>query len=192
MNKQFVFTTLLACLFAVLVAACTPTAPTTTETVYTVVSEGTLNAGDAIPVPSGDVILTVTGNIGTSNVDDTIQMDIATVESVGQVEYTVDDPFENRAVTYRGVLMSDLLNLWQVGDDATTLHVVALNDYAVDVPLADLHTYPVIFALQADGEYMPIATRGPAMLVYPYNDFEFEVAIYNDYWAWQIKSIEVR
>ena len=22
--------------------------------------------------------------------------------------------------------------------------------------------------------------------------FEFEVAIYNDYWAWQIKSIEVR
>jgi hypothetical protein len=192
MNKQFVFTTLLFCLFAVLVAACTPTAPTTTETVYTVVSEGTLNAGDAIPVPTGDVILTVTGNIGTSNVDDTIQMDIATVESVGQVEYTVDDPFENRAVTYRGVLMSDLLNLWQVGDDATTLNIVALNDYAVDVPLADLRTYPVIFALQADGEYMPIATRGPAMLVYPYNDFEFEVAIYNDYWAWQIKSIEVR
>jgi hypothetical protein len=192
MNKQFVFTTLLSCLFAVLVAACTPTTPTTTETVYTVVSEGTLNAGDTIPVPTGDVILTVTGNIGTSNVDDTIQMDIATVESVGQVEYTVDDPFENRSVTYRGVLMSDLLDLWQVGDDATTLNIVALNDYAVDVPLADLRTYPVIFALQADGEYMPIATRGPAMLVYPYNDFEFEVAIYNDYWAWQIKSIEVR
>jgi hypothetical protein len=192
MNKQFVLTTLLSCLFVVLLAACTPQEPTTTEPVYTVVSEGTLNAGDAIPVPTGDVILTVTGNIGTSNVDDTIQMDIATVESVGQVEYTVDDPFENRAVTYRGVLMSELLDLWQVGDDATTLNIVALNDYAVDVPLADLRTYPVIFALQADGEYMPIATRGPAMLVYPYNDFEFEVAIYNDYWAWQIKSIEVR
>jgi hypothetical protein len=193
MKKQVVFLTLLTCLLAVLFAACTPQEPTTTEPVYTVISEGTLNAGDAIPVPTGEVILTVTGNIGTTNVDDTIQMDIATIESVGQVDYTVDDPFENnRSVTFRGVLMSDLLNLWQVGEDATTLHVVALNDYAVDVPIADLRTYPVIFALQADGEYMPIATRGPAMLVYPYNDFEFEVAIYNDYWAWQIKSIEVR
>jgi hypothetical protein len=70
--------------------------------------------------------------------------------------------------------------------------MVALNDYAVDVPLADLREYPVIFALQADGEYLPVSTRGPAMLVYPYNDFEFEQAVYNDYWIWQIKSIDVQ
>jgi hypothetical protein len=88
--------------------------------------------------------------------------------------------------------MSDLLDIWQVGEDATILHMVALNDYAVDVPLADLREYPVIFALQADGAYMPIATRGPAMLVYPYDDFEFDTAIYNDYWIWQIKAIDVR
>ena len=191
MKKSLVLLLIVCYTLLVLATACTTDTPAT-ETVYTVISEGTLNGGDTIPAPTGDVILTVTGNIGTTNVDDTIQMDLATVESVGLVDYTVQDPFENREITYRGVLMSDLLDVWQVGEDATTLHVVALNDYAVDVPLADLREYPVLFALQADGEYMPISTRGPAMLVYPYNDFEFDVAIYNDYWAWQIATIEVR
>jgi hypothetical protein len=191
MNKPFILTQLLCCCFIVLISACT-TAEPANEMVYTQVTEATLAGGDAIPVPSADVIVTITGNIGTSNVGDSIQMDLATIESAGLVDYTLNDPFENREVTYRGVVMSDLLDIWQVGEDATILHMVALNDYAVDVPLADLREYPVIFALQADGAYMPIATRGPAMLVYPYDDFEFDTAIYNDYWIWQIKAIEVR
>lgn len=183
-------------LFVVLVvlisAACAPAAPATPEVVYTTVTQGELDAGEEIPAPQGETILIVSGNIGTTNANDTIEMDLATIESVGVVDYTVDDPFENRAITYRGVLMSDLLDVWQVSEDATSLHVVALNDYAVDVPIADLRQYPVVFALQADGEYMPIAEKGPAMLVYPYNDFEFDRNIYNDYWAWQIASVEVR
>jgi hypothetical protein len=192
MKRSLIVLQLLGYILLVLVAACTPNESDTAQPVYTRVTEATLNSGDSIPAPSGDVILTVAGNIGTTNVDDSIQMDLATIESVGLVDYSVDDPFENREIIYRGVLMSDLLDVWQVGEDATVLHVVALNDYAVDVPLADLREYPVLFALQADGEYMPISTRGPAMLVYPYNDFEFDAAIYNDYWAWQINTIEVR
>jgi hypothetical protein len=183
---QVVFTIVI-----VVVAACAQ-APATPQAVYTTVSQGDLDAGEAIPTPEGDPMLTVSGKIGTTNVEDTIQMDLATIESVGEVDYTVDDPFENRSITYRGPLVSELLNVWQVPEDATTLHMVALNDYAVDVPIADLRQYPVVFALQADGEYMPVATRGPAMLVYPYNDFEFDKTVYNDYWIWQIASLEVR
>jgi hypothetical protein len=159
---------------------------------YRVVSEASLSAGDAIPVPSWAVILTVTGKIGTTNIEDKIQMDIATIESLGQVDYTVTDPFEGIETTFRGVLMSDLLDLWQVSTDATTLHVVALNDYAIDVPISDLRTYPVIFALKANGEYLPVSTVGPARLVYPYGEYALDPALYNDFWIWQIKSIEVR
>jgi hypothetical protein len=180
-------------LIVLVVTGCTPAAEApTTEPIYSVVSEGTLSAGDAIPAPDGDVILSVTGLIGTANNGDAIDMDLATIESVGLVDYTVTDPFEEKVITYRGPLMSDLLALWQVPESATTLHLVALNDYAVDVPLGDLYQYPVVFALQADGEYLPISTRGPAMLVYPYDDFEFEHSVYNDYWIWQIKSIDVQ
>jgi hypothetical protein len=186
---------LLLTVIVLLAAACAPavsTTPTPPAEVFSVISEASLEAGSEIPAPQDDVILTVTGSIGTTNAGEAIEMDLKTIESVGVVEYTVTDPFENKEITYRGPLMSDLLALWQVPDDATTLHMVALNDYAVDVPLADLKQYPVIFGLQADGEYLPVSTRGPAMLVYPYDDFEFEQSVYNDYWIWQIKSIEVQ
>jgi hypothetical protein len=191
MSKTFIPTVMILVIFALLLAACSPTAAEPTPA-YTVVSEGSLAAGDAIPVPTGDVILTVTGKIGTTNVDDSIQMDIATIESLGQVDYSLTDPFDDVQMSFRGVLMSKLLDLWQVPDDATMLNIVALNDYAIDVPISDLRTYPVIFALQANGEYMPVSTRGPAMLVYPYGEYELDPAVYNDYWIWQIKSIELR
>jgi hypothetical protein len=193
MNTRFVLKGLLLTCLLIVISACSPNAPAATpKPVYTVVTEGTLKAGDAIPAPSGEAVFTITGKIGTTNADKSIVMDLPTVESVGLVDYKVTDPFEKKDITYRGVLMSKLLDLWKVPEDATKLHMVALNDYSVDVPIGDLRKYPVVFALQADGAYMPVATRGPAMLVYPYNDFEFETAIYNDYWIWQIKSIDVQ
>jgi hypothetical protein len=177
----FVLAALTAC-------ASAPAAPQ----VYTMVSEAKLKAGDAIPAPTGEVILTVSGLIGAKNAGDNIEMDLATIESVGLVDLDVTDPFEGGKVTFRGVLMSALLDLWKVDSAATTLHIVALNDYAVDVPMSDLRKYPVVFALMQDGKYMPVSTRGPAMLVYPYDDFTFDSTVYNDYWAWQIKSIDVK
>lgn len=164
----------------------------TSQPIYTVVTEGTLQADTPIPLPTDAPILTVTGRINNPNEGDSIVMDLATLEMVGLVDYTLQDPFEEVETTYRGPLMSDLVALWGVDPEATTLVVSALNDYSAEIPLNDIMKYPVIFALQRDGEYMPIATRGPAMLVFPYDDFEFDSSIYNNYWVWQIKSIEVR
>lgn len=159
--------------------------------VYTTISEAAIHAGDPIPSPSENIILTVTGNIGTTNDRDQIVMDIPTIESLDRVEYTVMDPFKDVAVTYRGVLMSDLLDLWQVNDEATTLQMTALNDYMVEVPISLIREFPIVFAMQADGEYMPISDKGPAMLVLPYDDYEFERPSSDAYWIWQIKSVDV-
>jgi hypothetical protein len=194
--KKIGFFTLIL-LTSVLIAACSsdkndePEPEASNEPVYTVITEGTLNPGDEIPVPDGDPVLTVTGLVENTNQDDAILMDLAAIESVGEVEYTVMDPFEDISVTYQGVLLNDLLALWGADENAETLSVLALNDYQVDIPLAELRQYPIIFALKRNGEYMPVSTRGPAMLVFPYDDFEFEQTVFNDYWVWQIKSIEV-
>jgi len=178
------------CLMIIALAACAPSSDT--KTVYTKIADATLKAGDTIPAPTGDIILTVTGKIGTTNTDSAIEMDLSMIEAAGLVDYKVTDPFEDQPVTFRGPLMSSLLDLWKVSSDAKTLRMVALNDYSVDVPIEEVRKYPVVFALEQDGEYMPVASRGPAMLVFPYNDFEFNEAIYNDYWIWQIKSIDVQ
>ena len=172
------------------ISACSPAQAT--KPFYTQVSEPKLKAGETIPAPTGTVILTVTGKIGTTNQDNSIVMDRDMIESVGQIEYKVTDPFENKPYVYRGPLMSDLLNLWKVPEDAQTLKVAALDDYTVEVPIGEVRKYPVIFALQQEGQYMPTSTRGPAMLVFPYDNFKFDVTVYNNYWAWQIKSIEVK
>jgi hypothetical protein len=108
------------------------------------------------------------------------------------VEYEVVDPFENRKQLFRGVLMRELLNLWQVKAEATTLDMVALNDYHVDLPIALMREKPLLFALQADGEYMRPDYRGPAMLVFPYGYYQFKRPLYDAYWIWQIKAITVK
>ena len=194
-NTQIFRFFLLAGLASALVAcggSGTSTTADADEPIYTRVSEATLSAGDDIPVPEGDVILTVTGNIGTTNVDESVEFDMATLESLGEVEYEVTDPFIEEDVVYRGVLMTDLLAVLQVPDDATALSVTALDEYSADIPLEELTERPVILALQADGEYMSIADRGPSRVIFPYNDFEYDTEVVNTYWVWQIADAEVQ
>ncbi|MEZ4863728.1 MAG: molybdopterin-dependent oxidoreductase [Caldilineaceae bacterium] len=162
------------------------------EDIYTKVSEPTLQAGNEIPLPHDPTILTVTGKIGAANDNHRIVMDRVTIERVGEVEYSANDPFEERPVLYRGVLMRDLLKLWQVDPNAQSVHLVALNDYVIDIPITDFQNYPVLFALQADGVYMQPDYRGPAMLVYPVDHYEFDALSVQAKWIWQIKAIDVQ
>lgn len=119
-------------------------------------------------------------------------MDLPTLEAVGLVEYDVLDPFENRKIVYRGVLMRDLLDLWQVEESAATAYFEALNDYAISIPLAELRQYPVIIGLQADGAYMQPDYHGPAMLIYPLDDYQLDPIATMRKLIWQIKSIDIQ
>lgn len=152
----------------------------------------TLHPGVAIPVPQQAPILTVTGKIGTTNHDHAIVMDRTTLEKAGLVEYTVNDPFEDRPVRYGGVLMRDLLALWQVADDAQMVAITALNDYKIDIPITEFRQFPILFALEADGVYMQPDYRGPAMLVYPIDQYEFDSIAVQRNWIWQIKTIDIQ
>lgn len=162
------------------------------DVIYEVVTSGTLEPGEAIPVPQDEVILTVSGKVGTTNGDEMIMMDQSSIEAVGLVEYDVHDPFEDRSIRYRGVLMSDLLALWQAAPEVEMVRFTALNDYQIDISIEDFQQYPVLFAMQADGVYMEPSYRGPAMLVYPLDDYEFDIIAIKRRWIWQIKSIELR
>jgi len=134
----------------------------------------------------------VTGAVGATNAAGAIQMDRATIEQVGLVEYSVADPFANQSIRYTGVLMRDLLALWQVTADAQSVLLTALNDYAIEIPISDFREYPILFALQADGVYMEPDFKGPAMLVYPVDHYPFDIAKIKRNWIWQIRSIEIK
>ena len=161
--------------------------------IYKTISVGTLKAGSAVPVPTGPVVLTVEGNITQKNVGETLRFDMATLESIGVVQYKVTDPFEKKSIVYSGVLLSELLKVAGADKNAVTLKLWALDDYSTDMKFADANKWPVIIATQADGAYMPLDKKGPLISVFPFDDFpEIDHLTYDNQWLWALAKITVK
>jgi hypothetical protein len=175
---------------AIILTAC-GSAPKTE--IYTRVSEAVIKPGDAISAPTGEVVLTIVGNIEQKNSGDSLQFDMSTLESLGVVEYDVDDPFVQKNIVYSGVLISELLEVAGASPDATTLTLTALDDYSVDMKISDTVQWPFLLGLKADSEYMPIDQNGPIISIIPYNDFpELDHLTYDAVWVWSLYMITVK
>ena len=168
--------------------------PTTTSTTIKVLSEGTLKAGDPIPLPDGGAVLTVDGSIENTNDGDAAAFDMQTLESIGVVEYTAKDTAGGGGadVVFSGVLLSDLLDVVGASSDATTLKTVALNDYTIDIPISDIKKMPVLLATEADGKPMSIEDFGPTRVVYPNKQFDLQPELNDALWIWQLATITVK
>ena len=146
---------------------------------------------DPLAAPAGDVILTVSGKISNTNgADATAKFDLAMLESLALREGTMETPWTKGRVTFKGPLGRALLDA--VGAQGHSLKVVALDDYAVDVPVEDLAQHDVIFATEMNGKPMSVREKGPVFIIYP---FDKEPGLYNEKYfsrsVWQIKSIVV-
>lgn len=158
---------------------------------YVRIVPASFSPGSAIPAPSQEVILTVSGNISVTNAGDTLQFDMRTLESLGLVEYTVDDPWLNATNTYTGVLMSDLRKFVGASEAAKAVHIVALDDYGVDISVQDMEKWPILLATRTNGEYMDVENSGPTRIIFPYHNYSIDPIKYNDFWIWNLKSMEI-
>jgi hypothetical protein len=76
---------------------------------------------------------------------------------------------------------------------ATTVHMVAINDDAYDLPLSDLSDYNVILAMTADGKRLSIRDKGPLWVMYPLDDHpELKEQKYNLRLVWQLRHLQLR
>jgi hypothetical protein len=164
-----------------------------TPTIHERVTDPELTAGSSVPSPSGEVVLTLDGRIDQTNSGGTLQFDMPTLESIGLVQYDVDDPFAKKNILYTGVLLSELLKVAGAAPDATTLTLQALDDYSTDMKISDAEKWPVLVAIRADGEYMPVDENGPLISVFPFNDFdEIDHLTYDALWVWSLSAITVK
>lgn len=176
-----------------LVSACASDGSAAPEVSYEQLSTPTLSPGDEVPAPLGEVVLTIGGDISNTNVGDTLQFDMETLESLGLIQYSVDDyQAEGRVVAFSGVLASSVLEVAGASSRATSLRTVALNDYAVEIPVEDVNEYPVIIATAVDGNRMSVEAYGPTRVIYPSSDYDLDAAVYDPRWIWQLALIEVR
>ncbi|WP_425488212.1 molybdopterin-dependent oxidoreductase [Microvirga mediterraneensis] len=145
----------------------------------------------SLPAPKERPILTISGKIDVTNKDNTAQFDRTMLESMGLVTIETTSPWYEGKVKFEGVLLDKLMKL--VGAKGERVSVIALNDYATEIPIADFAKYNVILAIKRDGEYMPVRDKGPLFIVYPYDSNpELKSQTYYARSAWQVAKIEVK
>ena len=92
---------------------------------------------------------------------------------------------------FSGILMRDLLD--HVDAKGETVTAIALNDYAVDIPISDFHDFDVILAMRMDGVPLARADKGPLWIVYPRDaDLRLQDIRYDYRWVWQLSRLELR
>ena len=141
--------------------------------------------------PAGEPVLTVTGRISQTNAGEAAVFDMVMLDALpGRVTET-ETPWTRGKTRFEGPLGAAILDA--VGASGTTLRIVALNEYAVDVPIEDFRKWPVILANRREGRPMPVRDKGPLFVIYP---FDVDRGLWNETYfarsAWQVKSIEVR
>lgn len=188
MPKRIVFIITALGMLLLLIACAGPATPA-----YQVVSQARFAPGSPIPPPSEKVILTISGDISVTNVGDTLQFDMPTLESLGLVKYTMNDPFLMEEVNYTGVLMSRVSEFVGAPDIPGNVRIVALDDYHVDLSLEDIQRWPVLLATRSNGEYLSIENAGPTRIVFPYHAHsELDPVGYDKkLWIWNVKSMQV-
>ena len=154
---------------------------------------GTSVAPTSEPVATGTAgaeVLSVSGRFAPDRTSP-ITLDLAQLDAMPQVECTVNDrEAEGRDVTFRGVLVADLLA--DIGaQPETTLHTAALNDYTVDLPISDIRDLPVLLATRLDGPPMSVAHYGPLRVIYPTTGYNLDPTVYDPRKIWQLSTVDV-
>jgi len=158
---------------------------------YEVVAPATLKPGDNIPMPAGEIVLTISGDISNTNDNETITLDIESLEAMGLVSYEVDDPWEQERVAYTGVLLSDLLQVAGASDSTTEIFATALDGYEIPIPIGETEAWPVLIATQSNGSYMSIESSGPTRIIFPFERHD-DVTAARNMSVWNLESLEIR
>ena len=145
----------------------------------------------SMPDPTGRIVLTVTGNISMTNAPGEARFDVAMLEALGKAGLSTVTPWTEGSTNFEGIWARDLLDA--VGATGDKAIAAALNDYQVEIPLADFSTKEVLLALKMNGEYMRVRDKGPVWIIYPASpDGELQDMDSRSKMVWQLERIEVR
>ena len=93
-------------------------------------------------------------------------------------------------MTFSGPLLRSVLDA--AGARGSKIKVIALNDYAADLPMEDAMSIDTMLATRMDGILMSVRDKGPLFLLYP---FDKDKSLINEKYfsrsVWQIRAIEV-
>lgn len=136
----------------------------------------------------GEALITVKGDIGETNSDDTYILDQAAFDE-NSVEYTYNDPWMGDGLTYKGIVLKDLIEMVEPGDDVTTVTLICTDGAEYDIAIADAEEYDIILARWVDGTELDESNGGPVKVAYP---DEVEETYPDSNWAWWVVEVEFK
>lgn len=154
------------------------------------VGAGVANA-EPLPIPKGAVILTVRGDIEHTNGDDSAALDRSMIEAMGVTTLHTGTIWTEGTSEFQGVELSRLMQ--RLGAEGSTLRLIALNEYAVDIPMTEAVDGGPMLAFRMDGHDLSPRDKGPLWMIYPYDlkPDEYKNEVSHSRSIWQLSVIEV-
>lgn len=141
---------------------------------------------DPLPPPEGEVLLTVSG----AGSGDSVPLDLALLQSLPQTTYETETIWTVGTQTFTGVTLKALME--RLDGTGKGLRAHAINNYAIDIPWADVADGSALIAHHRNGATMSVREKGPLWLVYPYDsDARFRQETYHARSIWQLDRIDV-
>jgi hypothetical protein len=151
---------------------------------------GIVSAAEPLPVPTGPVLLTLSGAIRQTNAPGEARFDQAMLDALGSAKIATTTPWTEGVRVFEGVRLRAVLD--RVGAHGTQLTATALNDYEAVIPVTDLQYEPIL-AMRKDGEPLKRADMGPLWIIYPRDEHPTLMdPNHEQRWVWQLKRLEVR
>lgn len=124
-----------------------------------------------LPAPQGDVLLTVTGDVGTSNAPDGAQFDDAMLAALPQVAFTTGTLWTPAPRRFEGPALSAVLAAAGAADpQPQRIEASAANDYRTLIDPALVGPRAPIVARRIDGAPFGLRDRGPLWVMFPFDD----------------------
>ena len=157
-------------------------------TLLTTICASTMSVAADLPKPTGEVVLTVSGNLANTNHGEDAQFDREMLAALGTTEITTSSPWYEQPVTFEGVLLETLIEY--VGGQGTNINAIALNDYGTSIPMSDVDDTGVILATKLNGQDMEVRDKGPIFVIYPYDSApKYQTQTYYARSAWQVTKL---
>ena len=165
-------------------------------------------ADDALPTPTGPVVLTIAGNIGAVNrppfgaqqdaflnyhekrFAKAAAFDRAMLEALGMHEIELGFKDWPKKYRFRGPRLKDVLAA--VRSRGQSITVFAMDGYAEEISAADLNAHEWIVAVKRDGRYLNIGQHGPLWVVYAVPGDHMAAEVDHQRWPWAVFYIEVK
>ena len=115
----------------------------------------------------------------------------ADLEALEQSVLRTGNSFIDSVAEFRGPSAFQVVDM--IGRaGANHVRLVAVNDYFVEIEIAELEKYRPVLALEMDGKPLSRRDKGPIWLMYPIDSYpELQDSVYNSRLIWQLRTIEL-